>query len=275
MVEFWNGDTVGCFLLQWVPELLCLSCYFIAEMSQSKTASSDCLSQRTESCCKDSNIKTSDPFLRLPLKGISNKRIGLSKLWEKEKDSKGIHIRFFMWTPVQRTNTHKGICKQQTLYFGQCQILKREQKNGVKMQGVILITCQEVEPIKQNSAGVLSQHLILCYSISVVNLLCRGRGDQSPFLSAHTYWNLFLHIGGQTLFIWCPLRYIYSVSINLNLQHCDVKHYATAALSQQWGLRRTGILHIGCDFAHDWLHVCFLTANILQDWRQEWCPPLI
>lgn len=138
-------------------------------------------SARELSCCKDLNIKTSDPFLQLSLKGTSNKRIGLSNLWEKEKDSKRMHIRFCMWTPVQRTNTHKGIHKQQMLYFGQCQILKREQKKQVKMQGVILKTCQEAEPIKQNSAGVLSQYLILCYNISTVNLPSRGTGDQSPF----------------------------------------------------------------------------------------------
>lgn len=185
-----------------------------------------------------------------------------------------------MWTPVQRTNIHKGIRQQQPLffilYFGQCQILKREQRKRDKIQGMILKTCQEAEPIKENSASVLSQHLILHYSISTVNLLRRGAGDQGPlFFCKHTHWNLFSPIGGQTLFIWCPLKYIYSVSINLNLQHCDVKCYATATLSQPRGLRRTGILHIGCDFAHDWLHVCFLTANILQDGKAGLVPPLM
>lgn len=61
--------------------------------------------------------------------------------------------------------------------------------------------------------------------------------------------------------------------INLNLQDYDVKRYATAALSQLQDLRRTGILHIACDFAHDWLHVCFLTANILQDSKAGSVPP--
>lgn len=70
-------------------------------------------------------------------KRISYKRIGLSKLREKEKDSKGIHTRLCMWTPAQRTNRHKGIRQQQTLffmlYFGQCQILKRENRRRDKM----------------------------------------------------------------------------------------------------------------------------------------------
>lgn len=137
------------------------------------------------------------------------------------------------------------------LYFGQCQILKREQRTRDKMQVMILKTCQEAAPIKQNSASALSQHLILCYSISTFNLRRRGTPDQGPFL-LHTYaLESVFPIGGQTLFIWCPLKNIYSVSINLNLQHCDVKRCATAALSQARGLRRTGILHIRCDFAHD------------------------
>ncbi len=46
-------------------------------------------------------------------------------------------------------------------------------------------------------------------------------------------------------------------------------------MSQPAGLKRTGILHVGCDFAYDWLHVCFLTANILQDCRVGSVPPLI
>lgn len=143
------------------------------------------------------------------------------------------------------------------------------------MRGVILKTCQEAEPIKQNSASVLSQHLILCYNISTANILRRGMDDQGLvfFFCTHTHWNLFPPIGGQKLFIWYPLKYIYSVPINLNLQDYDVKRYATAALSQLQDLRRTGILHIACDFAHDWLHVCFLTANILQDSKAGSVPP--
>lgn len=110
-VEFWDGDTVGCFLLQWVPELLCLSRYFISEMSQSKTASSDCLSWRTESCCKDLNIKVFRSFSPR----ISNGRIGLSKLWEKEKESKNKHTqrnppasRYFSCYSLEDTKFSRG-----------------------------------------------------------------------------------------------------------------------------------------------------------------------
>lgn len=56
------------------------------------------------------------------------------------------------------------------------------------MRGVILKTCQEAEPIKQNSASVLSQHLILCYNISTANILRRGMDDQGlVFFFLHTY----------------------------------------------------------------------------------------
>lgn len=72
-------------------------------------------------------------------------------------------------------------------YFGQCQILKREQKKQVKMQGAILKTCQEAEPIKQNSAGVLSHDLILCYDISTVNRLRLQRCSWSKPFFLHTY----------------------------------------------------------------------------------------
>lgn len=125
------------------------------------------------------------------------------------------------------------------------------------------------------NASILSQHFISCYRIFTVNLCCRSTSNQGPFFSA--YINIkksVFPIGGQTPFICCPLKYIYSVSINLNLQHSDVSHCETAALSQPRGLRRTGILHIGCDIAHDWLHVCFLTANILSDCKAgSVCPP--
>lgn len=153
------------------------------------------------------------------------------------------------------------------LYFGQCQILKRGQWWRDKIWCMILKTCQDAKPIKQNSASVLPQHSILHYSASTVNLLCKGATDQGLFPAHLLTAFCFSLIGGQTLlfFIRCPLKYIYSASINLNLQHCGVKHYATAALSQPPGLKRTHILHIRCDFAYDWLHVCFLTANILQD----------
>lgn len=59
-------------------------------------------------------------------------------------------------------------------------------------------------------------------------------------------------MGGQTIFIWCPLKYTSSVSINLNLQHYAVRHYATAALWQAPDPKEERILHIPCDFAHDW-----------------------
>lgn len=98
----------------------------------------------------------------------------------------------------------------------------------------MLKTCQDLAPIKQCSKSILSQHLILCNSIFT-----------------HVHGILFSFRGGQTLFIQCPLKYIYSVTINLNLQHCDIKHYATAVLSKTRDLRRTGILHIAWDFAYD------------------------
>lgn len=175
-----------------------------------------------------------------------------------------------MWSPAQNKNVHKGIRQQQMplfmLYFGQCQILKREQRRRDKMSGA-----------KRQSPFSRTQQLSCTFCATVSPLLifpAEVRVTKALFFSCtHMNRNLFFPSGGQTLFIWCPLKYIHSATINLNLQHCDVKPHATAALSQPRGLRRTGILQIGCDFAHDWLHVCFLTANILQDCEAGLVPP--
>lgn len=73
-------------------------------------------------------------ILLLDFKGISEERIDLSKLREKEKDSQKVHIKL----PIclnscgQNKNIYKRICKQQTLFFilhfGQYQILPKGEK---------------------------------------------------------------------------------------------------------------------------------------------------
>lgn len=83
------------------------------------------------------------------------------------------------------------------------------------------------------------QHLIG----AVCNCLVKGfhrdgrerHGWWSTPLCTDIHWSLFSFTGGQTIFIWCPLKYTYSVFINLTLQHSAVRHYATAALSPQPG----------------------------------------
>lgn len=89
--------------------------------------------------------------------------------------------------------------------------------------------------LEHETTTISSWHLIG----TVRNSLLKGfhgdgqklQGWWSTPLCTDIQWSLFSFMGGQTIFIWCPLKYTSSASINLNLQRSAVRHYATAALS--------------------------------------------
>lgn len=83
--------------------------------------------------------------------------------------------------------------------------------------------------------NISSWHLIATVRNSLLKGFHRDGQEQQGWwstpLCTDIHWSLFSFMGGQTIFIWCPLKYTSSVSINLNLQRSAVRHYATAALS--------------------------------------------
>lgn len=106
-------------------------CVWAAEMSQSKTASSDCLSWRTESCCKDLNIKVfrsfSPTFREFQIRELVCQSCAREKKTPKE------YAEYFICGLQRKEQTSTKESASSTRYFScytldNAKILEREQR---------------------------------------------------------------------------------------------------------------------------------------------------